>query len=299
MKQLLAKFNVKFLIGAGIGLLIVIILLTAAVLISKGPTRPEVTLNQTDNFSLPTTDNIPLVLTNSLPETGISPEVTDIVVITIKSTPVITAKPKPTNTKAPETINPPTTQPTIIPTIWVSPTTDYSIPRQVGSNCPVSTQRCVPCTSGTSCRFELGGYPNHGFLGFACQDNNPGNIRPSDYRNTIIVNNGGTASCGKRTDLKGQGDYMVFATYDIGWNALKAYIRGINNGQHSAYTGCGNCTLSFFFSKWALDTGPYASAVGLELGVDPTTTTIQSLIDGGRLDDFAIAIKHHEGWFTY
>lgn len=208
-------------------------------------------------------------------ETPTPPITTKKVVIT----PKVTSTPKPTSISTPTPI----------------PTMDFSKPWQVASNCPISTQNCVPCTSGVYCRYEPKYKNQHGFLGWACQNNNPGNIRDSSYRNTIIVQNGGPAACGVRYDSRG-GSYFVFSTYTNGMNALKAYIKGINNGQHSSYTGCGNCSLALFFSKYAPGDSGYAGFVAGEIG--ETTETTLNYVVTNKLDQFVAAIKKKEGFFV-
>jgi len=141
----------------------------------------------------------------------------------------------------------------------------------------------------------------HGFRGWACQDNNPGNIRNSstnmatDFKNLMIIRNGGTAACGVRYDSRG-GSYFVFKTYSAGYEALKAYVKGVNNGEHSAYTGCGQCTIAFFFSKYSPGDGSYASSVATDIG-EPVTQTI-SYVVANKLVPFVDAIKRHEGFIT-
>jgi hypothetical protein len=258
-------------------------------------------------------------------ETSLTPTLTPSPDATAIPSPVLTATPKPAVTVKP-TVKPtvqPTVQPTPTPvpvvttpppTVPPLPTTpppwDYSHPRPVSPGCPASTQNCVPCTSGSSCRFEPG--ETHGFLGWACQDNNPGNIRnastnmSTDFKNLMIIRNGGTPACGVRYDSRG-GSYFIFPNYEAGFGALKAYLKGINNGEHSSYKDtannppqwvCGNCTLTQFFSKYSPGGyEAYANAVGAEIGVDPTTTTIAWVV-ANKLDGFATAIKKHEGWFV-
>lgn len=235
------------------------------------------------------------------PTVTATPDVTEAITIqsvvkptaTVASTP--TPTPKPTKTVAPT----PTPTRTQTPTPTPTPTIDYSHPWTVAPNCPASTLNCVPCTSGSTCRYEPG--KTHGFLGWACQNNNPGNIRNSstnmstDFKNLMIVRNGGTAACGVRYDSRG-GSYFVFASYSAGYGALKAYVKGINNGEHSAYTGCGNCTLSFFFSKYSPGDSSYASSVAAAIN-EPVTQTLQYVVDN-KLTAFVDAIKAHEGFFV-
>lgn len=179
-------------------------------------------------------------------------------------------------------------------------------------SCPVSTQSCVPCLAGEQyCRTKMG--ETSGYLGFACQTNNPGNIlAPSDslkaYKDNIIVNNGGTASCGV---LHGSNNYkyMIFSSYEVGMNSLKAYIKGINNGEHSAYVNtqtncagpetftCGNCTMKQFFCKFA-GTPTYAGSIVSKMGGGVTEQTLLSWVVANRLDDMVNAIKKTEGFFT-
>jgi hypothetical protein len=117
----------------------------------------------------------------------------------------------------------------------------------------------------------------------------------TDSKNLMIIRNGGTPACGVRYDKRG-GSYFVFASYSAGEGALKAYIKGISKGEHSAYTGCGNCTLAFFFSKYAPADSTYASTVGADIG-EPVTQTLQYVVDH-KLNAFVAAIKRHEGFFT-
>lgn len=231
-------------------------------------------------------------------------------------TSVTTSTPKPTatTTSTPK----PTTTVTVTATPTQTPTFDYSKPWTVAPNCPASTLNCVPCKAGeTYCRLEPG--KTRGFKGWSCQNNNPGNIRnastnmATDTKNLMIVRNGGTAACGVRYDSRDGGSYFVFSTYNTGYNSLKAYIKGINNGEHTSYKGsswtcsgttytgnwsCGNCTLEQFFSKYApYSCKTYAATVAKEMGI-PVTQTIKYIIDAGKLDAFAIAIKNYEGFYT-
>ena len=163
------------------------------------------------------------------------------------------------------------------------------------SGCPASTQSCIPCTIGQSyCRYEKGA--TSGYLGWSCQNNNPGNIRYSSSRINLIRKHGGAAPCGVRYDSRG-GTYMIFSTYSKGYGALKAYVKGVNAGDHSAYGSCGNCTLQYFFSKYAPGDPNYDNAVGKEIGVNPETTKL-SWVVANKLDPFVNAIKRHEGWFV-
>lgn len=130
----------------------------------------------------------------------------------------------------------------------------------------------------------------------------------TDFKNKIIVNNGGTAACGIRKDSRG-GSYFIFPTYEAGMLALKAYIKGVNNGEHYAYvnttapncpeTGtytCGNCTLQQFFCKFA-GSSTYAESITVKMnGV--TTNTLLSWVVANRLDDMVNAIKQTEGFLT-
>ncbi len=224
---------------------------------------------------------------------------------TAKPTVAPTTTPKPTYTVVPTT-KIPTPTPTATPT----PTFDYSKPWTVAVNCPQITQRCIPCTSGSDCRYEP--KKTHGFRGWACQNNNPGNIRNAstdmskDSKNAMIVRNGGVAACGVRYDSRG-GSYFVFRTYDIGFNALKAYIKAISKGEHSSYKllasdnktiiwKCGDCTLTQFFSKYAPADSTYASTVATLIG-EPVTQKLSFIVEF-KLDAFATAIKKHEGFIT-
>jgi len=227
--------------------------------------------------------------------------------LSITASPVITPTGKMTVSPTPKSTTQPTTKPntpTPTNTLTPSPTAvfDYSKPWEVSPGCPASTQRCVSCLSGESyCRVESG--KTHGFKGWACQNNNPGNIRPASFKNDLIRNNGGTPPCGERSG------YMVFRDYDTGKNALKAYIKAIGKGQHSAYKDeaqgiyCGECNLKFFFGKYAPsgdqnDPNSYANYVANRIEVSSDTTTLNWIINN-KLDAFVDAIQVHEGWFTY
>lgn len=237
---------------------------------------------------------------------------TDIPAVTISTTPTVTSTPTVKATSKPTAV--PTKKPTSTPKVIATPsptatstptpvpTFDYSKPWTVAANCPSTTLNCVPCTSGSDCRYEPG--KTHGFRGWACQNNNPGNIRnastnmATDSKNAMIARNGGTPACGVRNDSRG-GSYFVFSTYSAGIGALKAYVKGINNGEHTAYTNCGNCTLSFFFSKYAPGDSSYATKVAEYMGGGVTTSTkLQDIISQNKLDLFVAAIKNREGFIT-
>jgi hypothetical protein len=224
-----------------------------------------------------------------------------------------TIKPTAKPTAAPTVTAIPTSTPTMLPTPTPKPTIDFSKPWTVALNCPATTQNCVPCTSGTYCRYEAKYKNLHGFLGWSCQNNNPGNIRnastnmATDSKNKMILRNGGTAACGVRYDSRG-GSYFVFSTYNAGISGLKAYVKGINNGEHSSYAlkrsdgtyvwKCGNCTLAQFFSKYAPGDSVYASKVATYIGSPVTTQTLLSYVVANKLDLFVEAIKNREGFFT-
>lgn len=170
------------------------------------------------------------------------------------------------------------------------------VPQPVAYQCPSFTQSCIPCNAGEQyCRVVAG--QTTGFKGWSCQNNNPGNIRFSDMRNELIADNGGVPACGER------GGFMVFRDYQTGRNSLKSYLTAISLGQHDAYTGCGNCSLKFFFSKYAPSSDgnnpdAYALDVASRIGVNADTTTL-SWIVANKLDQFVDAIQIHEGWFSY
>lgn len=177
-------------------------------------------------------------------------------------------------------------------------------PEQIATNCPVSTQTCVPCTIGTDSRCRAVSGDTSGYLGWACQNNNPGNIRggtTSEFnnRNRIITEEGREGACGQR------GGYMVFRDYTIGREGLKAYIRGIRNGRHSSYLPVcadGACSIKQFFGIYAPagdqnDPHSYANNVANRLGVNADTTTLAWIVSN-KLDEFVSAIQSQEGWFT-
>jgi len=154
--------------------------------------------------------------------------------------------------------------------------------------CPVSTQNCVPCHKDEQyCRYEEG--EEYGYLGWACQNNNPGNVKYSDYRISLIEEMGGKAPCGEK------GGFMVFSDYATGRKSVKAYIRAINAGKHYAYPECGQCSLLYFFEKYAANS-LYAYKIEETMGGTVTVNTKLSWIVNNRFDDFIDAIKYREGW---
>jgi hypothetical protein len=160
-------------------------------------------------------------------------------------------------------------------------------------SCPVSTQNCVPCTKDELyCRYLEG--EETGFLGWACQNNNPGNIRYHQYRINIIVQMGGTPPCANR------GGFMAFSDYQTGRSSVEAYIRGINAGLHSSYPECSSsCTLGYFFSKYAPNNPVnYTRIIVEKMGGSVTSETNLSWIVDNRLNDLLNAIQELEGWFT-
>jgi len=166
--------------------------------------------------------------------------------------------------------------------------------------CPAQTLGCVPCVCEpyNYCRCEEG--EETGYKGWACQNNNPSNIRYDEggYRAGIITAMGGPAPCGDK------GGFLVFSTYQDGRNAARAYISGISAGLHSSYAFCGygECTLREFFSKYAPrrdqnKPDSYSNYVADWLGVQVDETPM-SWIVGNKLDDMIDAIQHKEGYFT-
>jgi hypothetical protein len=261
----------------------------------------------------------------SLPDTGDNVVVEDPIIYTT-STPNPTLETLQITTTDP-TLNPttkPTTKPilnsTTTPAVQKSPTPIVVLPTytpiplkpgQVGPNCPVSTQNCVPCLAGEAyCRTEAG--KPTGFKGWACQNNNPGNIRPASFKNTMISNNGGIPPCGERSG------YMVFSDYATGLNALRAYFKGINRGEHSAYKDvsagiyCGECNLNFIFfrysplykngvpvtyAEYVAEPNTYAKNVASWIGVDVETTMLSWIVNN-KLDQLVNAVQRQEGWFV-
>lgn len=257
-------------------------------------------------FGVPV-QNKNLISDNEILRNSITPTLINLISESITPSNSVT----PTNTIAPTNTPKPTN--TIKPTNTKTPTPTFVLsPGQVGPNCPAVTSSCVPCnTSDSLCRFEPG--KTTGFRGCSCQNNNPGNIRPAAFKNTMIVNNGGTAPCGQRTmnnPSGGQGDYMVFRTFSEGKNALKAYVKGIALGQHSSYVmpsvdfNCGECSLKQFFFKYAGGTlaaqdspTSYSNNVANWIGVNADTTTLNWIV-ANKLDQFADAIQRQEGWYV-
>jgi hypothetical protein len=166
------------------------------------------------------------------------------------------------------------------------------------NGCPRVTKNCVPCNIGEAyCRALPG--EEYGYLGWACQNNNPSNIRSdaSNYRAGIIISMGGPAPCGDK------GGYLTFSTYEDGRNGVKAYLRGIAACKHSSYVfcGCGECSIREFFTKYAPagdqnDPHSYASYIGNKLGIDPDITNLQWVVDN-KLEQMVDGIQCMEGYF--
>ncbi|MFC1780576.1 hypothetical protein ACFLY9_02685, partial [Patescibacteria group bacterium] len=175
---------------------------------------------------------------------------------------------------------------------------EESPPEPSPNSCPSVTLGCVPCSPGELyCRYEAG--ETSGYLGWACQNNNPSNIRsdPSNFRAGLITQMGGPAPCGDK------GGFLVFSTYNQGFNGVKAYIRAINSGLHYAYKTaeftCGDCTLLQLFSKYAPNSyESYTNGIVIKMQGSVTSETKLSWIVDNRLDDFVEAIQCMEGYFT-
>ena len=76
-----------------------------------------------------------------------------------------------------ETVEPVKTAQVTTPTTPAAPKPTPTPPPSNGS-CPASTLNCVPCKVSDghwACRYEAGA--EYGYLGWSCQNNNPGNIR--------------------------------------------------------------------------------------------------------------------------
>jgi hypothetical protein len=238
---------------------------------------------------------------------GLFPEITETDnveanVESVISTPTLTLSPSPTLTSTPKPKAPTATKAPVVTTLPPTQAVrDYSRPWEVAANCPASTQNCIPCDTcgvpGTLCRCEPG--ESRGFIGQACQNNNPGNIKSSASRDELIARAQGVTSCGTRVDSRDPVKlrYMVFRDYETGYNSLKAYIMAINNGWHyTSYDSCGDCTLRFFAAKYS-GSSTYADTIGTYLGVNPDEITLRTLVET-RLDDLAQAIKRIEGFHT-
>lgn len=153
---------------------------------------------------------------------------------------------------------------------------------QWNGDCRVKKEDCVACNKGELyCRLVSG---NKGYKGWACQNNNPGNLRSSSY------------ACGSR------GGFAVFRDYSRGRYALKRLILTINSGKHSSYPKCGKCTLYYFFRKYAPsgdgnDPDYYAELVAERMGISPYKK-LSWVVNNGRIGDLMEAIQWREGWFT-
>ncbi|MBU0975434.1 MAG: hypothetical protein ABIE03_03845 [Patescibacteria group bacterium] len=167
------------------------------------------------------------------------------------------------------------------------------LPKVKAASCPMTTKNCVPCTaSELYCRLEDG--EEYGYLGWACQNNNPTNIKYSQYRIDLITQMGGQTPCGEK------GAFMVFSDYKKGRNSTKSYIKAINAGLHYAYPKCGNCTLLEFYQSYAPDNPEvYSQRIAEIMGSPVTKNTKISWIVENRLDDFINAMMHMEGFFTF
>lgn len=200
-----------------------------------------------------------------------------------------------------------TVAPTYLPaSLTPIPTTTFRIqpvPTLADGVCPERTESCVPCTAGQPyCRYVEGSAT--GYLGWACQNNNPGNIRYSQARINIITAYGGPPPCGSKGP-NSSSQYMVFKDYISGRNALKVYISAISQGTHSSYNpecANGGCSLKFFFSKYASaadqnDPNSYANFVAGYIGVNADTTPLGWIV-ANKLDGMADAIQIREGWFV-
>lgn len=183
------------------------------------------------------------------------------------------------------------------PTPTPEPTPEPRTP--VTGSCPASTLKCVPCNISDghwACRVEPG--ETEGFLGWACQNNNPGNIRYSDARVSYIAAHGGPKPCGERFDSRG-GTYMIFGTYSAGRTALKAYMKAINAGTHTAYSQCATpagCSLSYVFSKYAPGDPNYAKNIADKIGVKATTKL--DWVIKKKFEALISAIQSKEGFFV-
>lgn len=179
-----------------------------------------------------------------------------------------------------------------------SSSSQSSYPPPTLSSCPVTTQNCVPChVSETYCRVLSG--EEYGYLGWACQNNNPGNIRYSDYRIDYITAMGGEAPCADR------GGFMAFSTYASGYNSVKAYHRAIDAGLHPAYQGdgyncgAGTCNLYQFFTHYAPNNPiNYTNNLTAKMSGNITGETNYRWIIQNRHDDFMAAMMQMEGFFT-
>ncbi len=170
----------------------------------------------------------------------------------------------------------------------------------ISESCPKITKECVPCKVSDghwACRYLPG--DEWGYLGWACQNNDPSNIYYAQFKVDIILQVGGPAPCGNR------GGYMAFRTYEEGFNGVKAYIKAISAGLHPAYITnefkCGDCTLLQFFSKYAPgnDNGlTYASKVVSRIGGEATLDTKLNWIVDNKLDTLVEAIQCNEGFFV-
>ena len=161
-------------------------------------------------------------------------------------------------------------------------------------SCPATTHSCIPCAiSETYCRAPAG--ESYGYLGWSCQNNNPGNIRFSTMRRDMIKQYAGPEACGEK------GSFMIFKTYEDGRNALEAYIRGIADGAHFAYPSCGACSLREFFSIYAPaadqnNPDSYSEIVASRIGIDADNYSLNWVVDN-KLIEFIDAVQEHEGWF--
>ena len=208
-----------------------------------------------------------------------------------------TRQPEPTAAATTQSVNLAAPTPTPTKVFDVQPYPPLS------NNCPIETRVCIPCNAGEPlCRYVQGA--TTGYKGWSCQNNNPGNIRYSQSRINLIIQFGGQAPCGSKGPSP-DSQYMVFATYSTGRNALKAYITAISAGAHSSYLpACadGACSLREFFSIYAPagdqnDPNSYSNFVANYIGENVDTTPLGWIV-ANKLDLMVNAIQQFEGFFT-
>ncbi|KXK26550.1 MAG: hypothetical protein TR69_WS6001000556 [candidate division WS6 bacterium OLB20] len=190
----------------------------------------------------------------------------------------------------------PSTTPTEVFRILPYPTINLGV-------CPRTMQECIPCNKGEQyCRHHDDALT--GFLGWACQNNNPGNIRYSQFRIDLITQFGGPAPCGSAGPNESS-QYMVFGDYLEGRSALGVYLEAIAGGGHPSYLPVcanGGCTLRQFFSIYAPagdqnNPNSYSNYVAAYIGVNADVHTLRWILDNKK-ELMINAIQQHEGWFV-
>ena len=147
---------------AGIGLILVIVSgVYAIVRLSENTGEQSVSERNDENISKVSLTYLPEEIEDAPVSSNIQEQVDILGQDNIQET-----SQTPQSTTSTQTITSPT------------PTPQPDPPPLTDGSCPVSTLNCVPCKVSDghwACRYESGA--EYGYLGWSCQNNNPGNIR--------------------------------------------------------------------------------------------------------------------------